>query len=207
MAKAQETEIIDVEETREEISRDTEWFDEAIPADMIRLPYLYLMNGGSEIDKQFPGSEGQFYLSSVGKPLDDGDVKIIPVRVGKRRELVKRNGQEVEEESYRVLAVMVDSGIPVVWTLRGTAKDALRQALGGLTIGGPGLRGGAWNVRSMMLTNKDRQSWYVPVFEPMDIDPAACRSLAANVFDEQGEILPIGNMVAGATVGGDELPF
>lgn len=210
MAKVQEAEIVDEQEqTAAEINRETEWFDGAIPSDMIRLPYVYLMNGGSEIDKLFPGSEGQYYLSSLGKPIEDGGLMLIPVRVGKRLAMVERNGQEVEEEEYRLLAVTADSGIPVIWTLRGTAKDALRQALGGITIGGPGLRGGAWKMHSMELTNKKRQSWYVPVFEPMEIAADTCRALVAAVFDDQGALLPIGNQVAGATVEdhGDGLPF
>ena len=208
MAK-QETEIVEeVEQTAGEISRDTEWFDAAIPADMIRLPYLYLMQGGSEIDKKWPLARGEYYLSSIAAPVED-ELIIIPVRVGKRNELVKRDGRDVEEESYRVLGLIASSSLPFVWTLRGTAKDALRQALGGLLLSGPGLRGGAFRLASIEMTNKNKQSWFVPTFEPVQMDPAACRSLADSVFGPDGNLLPVGDMAAGAVIeaGGDELPF
>lgn len=210
MAK-QETEIVeDVEQTIAEINRETEWFDAAVPTDMIRLPYLYLMQGGSEIDRKFSGMMGEYYLSSKGAPIPADETKtLIIVRVGKRMGLANRNGQEVEEEEYRVLGVLAESALPVVWTLRGTAKDALRVALGGLLLGGPGFRAGAFRLGSMEITNKNKQSWFVPTFEPAEIDPDACRSISDSVFGADGSLLPVGNVAGGATAeaASSELPF
>ncbi len=207
MAAKSTVEMMDdpVEETVGQVNRETEWFGDVTPADMIRLPYIYLMNGGGEIDKQFPGFDGSYYLSSVGAPVNEGELAIIPVRVGKRIVDVERNGQMVEEESYRVLALDVQRNSPVMWTLRDTAKESLRVALGGLLLGGPGLRGRAYMLKSATMRNNKRQEWFVPVFEPMDIDPETCRSLCASVFTESGDLQSMAPV--GSPAGKDGLPF
>lgn len=181
MAKRTETvepdEILETEQAAPvddvSLDRETKWIDaDSIPHEMVQIPYAYLMQDTGELAKRYPGASGQWYVAGVG-PVPDGLV-IVPVQVGFREEEIKRDGKLVREEVYRLRAVEMNLNMPVVFTLRGTSKQQLRALLAAVKFVGAGMGRMAFRVTSDMTMNDARQTWFIPVFEALDIEPDAC---------------------------------
>ena len=180
--KSEEPVVEAIEPADAEPGRETTWLSaDEIGPDMVQLPYVYLLQGRSELDKQYPGHEGEFYLSGIGVLPE---LRVIPVQAGRRQEYILRNNQEVLEDVFRLLVVEVDHMLPAVMTFRGTSKQAFRQLMTAMKWGNRTFGGVVVKFTSLLQSGDKGRTWYVPAIEvlPDTMGVPECQHLVAHVM-------------------------
>jgi len=194
---------VEVEPAEQDLSRETTWLTpEEVGPEMVQLPYIYLMQGRSELDKQYPGHEGEYYLSGLGV---FPELRVVPVQAGKRQEYILRGGNENLEDVFRLMVVEVDHLIPAVMTFKGTSKQAFRQLMTALKWGDRTFGSVVVKFGSVMQSGEKGRTWYVPTIEvqPDTLGADECQHLVAHVMGgtaaeiQAGEVTPEGTDAEG----------